>query len=159
MCLGTHKKKKQQHSSTHAYIQRSCHPNLNPVYHPTIGVFFFPQSRRWLACSLYASSEINEFNLALFPLCLPFKSSLSYSPLLLFFTSPRCIKCVLFLFVYLFICCFSSRRGGIKKKKKQRSLRYLGLIAGWGLAAVRVIEERDRNVLIRSPQMLRGGGS
>ena len=85
---------------------------------------FFPRSRRWLACSLYASSEISEFSPALFPLCL-LLSLPSYTPPSSS-SSHHCAALNVLLFVYLFICCFSS--GG----KKEWSLRYLGLIAGWG---------------------------
>lgn len=96
-----------------------------------------------MACSLYASSEISEFSLALFPLCL-LLSLLSYTPPSSSSSHHRITLNVL-LFVYLFICCFSS--GGEKGVKSQIPGTYSQL----GLAAVRVIEERDRNVLIRSP--------
>lgn len=133
------------HSSTHAhtYIQKRCHPNLNPIYHQTNGIF--PWSRRWLACSLYASSEISEFSPALFPLCL-LLSLPSYTPPSSS-SSHHCAALNVLLFVYLFICCFSSGGKGVKSQIP-------GIYSWLGLAAVRVIEERDRNVLIRSLQML-----
>lgn len=143
MCLGT-QKHTDAHFHAHTYKQKSCHPNLNPIYHQTNGIF--PWSRRWLACSLYASSEISEFSPALFPLCL-LLSLPSYTPPSSS-SSHHCAALNVLLFVYLFICCFFI--WGKKGVKSQIPGTYSWL----GLAAVRVIEERDRNVLIRSPRML-----
>lgn len=150
-CLATQKQHKMrtyiQAPRAHTYIHKSCHPNLNPIYHQTNGMF--PWSRRWLACSLYASSEISGFSRALFPLCLLLSRS-SHTPPSSSSSHHRAALNVL-LFVYLFICCFSSAG------EKQWSLRYLGLT--WrGMAAAPVIEERDRYFLIRSPQMPRREG-
>lgn len=92
-----------------------------------------------MACSLYASSEISEFSLALFPLCL-LLSILSYTPPSSSSSHHRITLNVL-LFVYLFV---SSGGEGVKSQIP-------GTYSRLGLAAVRVIEERDRNVLIRSP--------
>lgn len=117
-------KHKHLHSSSHAhtYIQKSCHPNLNPIYHQTNGIF--PWSRRWLACSLYASSEISEFSLALFPLCLllslPSHTPPSSS------SSHHCAALNVLLFcIYLFVD-FHLGEKGVKSQI------YLGLIAGEG---------------------------
>ncbi len=121
MCLGT-QKHTNAHLHAHTYQQKSCHPNLNPIYHQTNGIF--PWSRRWLACSLYASSEISEFSPALFPLCL-LLSLPSYTPP----SSSFSHHCAAFngLFICLFIYLLFFIWG-----KKEWSLRYLGLIAGWG---------------------------
>lgn len=112
------------HFYAHTYQKKSCHPNLNPIYHQTNGIF--PWSWRWLACSLYASSEISEFILALFSPCL-LLSLPSYTPPYSS-SSHHCTALNVLLFFYLFICLFVFSSGG----KRQRSLRYLGRIAGWG---------------------------
>lgn len=96
------------HTHTHTYIQKSCHPNLNPIYHQTNGIF--PRSRRWLACSLYASSEISEFSLALFPLCL-LLSLPSYTPPSSS-SSHHCTALNVLLFVCLFIYLLFFHLGG-----------------------------------------------
>lgn len=139
-------KRRKTHTQTHTsaartYQKKSCHPNLNPIYQQTNGIF--PRSRRWLACSLYASSEISEFSPALFSLrlllCLP-----SYTPP---YSSPSHHRAALnvLLFLYLFVCLFGFFHSNSQIPGTHGWLR---------LATVRVIEKRDRNVLIRSPQML-----
>lgn len=137
MCLGAQTHAQTRTSTAHTYQKKSCHPNLNPIYQQTNGIL--PRSRRWLACSLYASSEISEFSPALFSLC--FLLSLpSYTPP---YSSPSHHRAALnaLLFLYLFVCFHSNSQ-------------IPGTYSWLRLATVRLIEERDRNVLIRSPQPL-----
>lgn len=98
-----------------------------------------------MACSLYAFSEISEFSLALFPLCL-LLSLPSHTPPSSSSSSHHCAALNVLLFVYLFVV-FHLGEKGLKSQIP-------GTYSWLGLAAALVIEERDRNVLIRSPQML-----
>lgn len=124
MCLGA-----QKHTNAHfharTYQKKSCHPNLNPIYHQTNEIF--PWSWRWLVCSLYASSEISEFSPAVFPPC-PLLSLPSYTPPSCS-SSHHCATLNVLFYLFIYLLGFFFFIWGNKKW----SLRYLGLGWGWQL--------------------------
>lgn len=84
----------------HTYIQRSCHPNLNPIYHQTNGVFSIRAEGGWHVHFMHPRRLANSTLLCSH--CVSLLSLLSHTPPC-FSSSHHCTALNVSFFICLFI--------------------------------------------------------